>query len=82
MNSDEFNQYDQERFHLQIAEQLGITGEELSTWKINDIERITEGGKHVGHMVVFRESTPEPVLDKLKNRQSQFTAMTGVIDEE
>jgi len=30
-------------------------------------------------MVVFRESTPVEVLDKLRNRQSQFTAMTGVI---
>jgi hypothetical protein len=30
-------------------------------------------------MVVFRESTPEEVLEKLKNRQSHFTAMTGVI---
>jgi hypothetical protein len=46
---------------------------------INDIERVTEGGKEVGHMVVFRESTPPQVLDKLQNRQSQFTAMTGVI---
>jgi hypothetical protein len=79
MNSDAFNQYDQERFHLQVAEQLGINAEELKTWMINDIERVTEGGKDVGHTVVFRESTPPEVLDKLKNRQSQFTAMTGVI---
>ena len=25
MNNDEFNQYDAERFHGQVAEQLGIT---------------------------------------------------------
>jgi len=79
MNSESFNQYDQERFHLKVAEQLGITADELKTWMINDIERVTEGGEEVGHMVVFRESTPAEVLDKLQNRQSQFTAMTGVI---
>jgi hypothetical protein len=82
MNSEAFNQYDQERFHLQVAAQLGITADELKTWMINDIERVTEGGKEVGHMVVFRESTPPEVLDKLQNRQSQFTAMTGVITGE
>ncbi len=47
---------------------------------INDIERVTEGGKDVGHMVVFRESTPAQVLDKVQHKQSHFTAMTGVID--
>jgi hypothetical protein len=65
-----------------VAAQLGITVEELKTWMINDIERVTEGGDEVGHMVVFRESTPDEVLDKLKNKQSRFTAMTGVIAEE
>jgi hypothetical protein len=80
MNSDQFNQYDAERLHQQVAAQLGITAEELTTWMINDIERVTEGGKHVGHMVVFRESTPPEVLDKVQHKQSQFTAMTGVID--
>ncbi len=79
MNNDQFNQYDAERFHIQVAAQLSISVEELKTWMINDIERVTEGGKEVGHMVVFRESTPAEVLDKLQNKQSQFTAMTGVI---
>lgn len=79
MNSDQFNQYDAERFHHQVAKELGITIDELKTWMINDIERVTEGGNEVGHMVVFRESTPPEVLDKLQHRQSQFTAMTGVI---
>ncbi|HXR02260.1 MAG TPA: hypothetical protein VN798_17900 [Pseudomonas sp.] len=79
MNSDQFNQYDAQRFELQVATELGISVDELKTWMINDIERVTEGGKDVGHMVVFRESTPAEVLDKLRNRQSHFTAMTGVI---
>ncbi|MFK3971456.1 hypothetical protein ACI2KS_12085 [Pseudomonas sp. NPDC087358] len=79
MNNDQFNQYDAQRFELQVATELGISVEELKTWMINDIERVTEGGKDVGHMVVFRESTPAEVLDKLRNRQSHFTAMTGVI---
>jgi hypothetical protein len=82
MNNDQFNQYDGERFHQRVAAELGITVEELKTWMINDIERVTEGGDEVGHMVVFRESTPDEVLDKLKNKQSRFTAMTGVIPEE
>ncbi len=82
MNNDQFNQYDAERFHLQVAKELGISVDELKTWMINDIERVTEGGKDVGHMVVFRESTPDEVLDKLQNKQSRFTAMTGVIDHE
>nr|WP_314582229.1 hypothetical protein [uncultured Pseudomonas sp.] len=79
MNNDQFNQYDAEKFHQQIAQELGITADELKTWMINDIERVTEGGKEVGHMVVFRESTPSQVLDKLQHKQSEFTAMTGVI---
>jgi hypothetical protein len=82
MNNDQFNQYDGERYHRQVAEQLGITPEELKTWMINDIERVTEGGKEVGHMVVFRESTPPEVLDKLQHKQSQYTAMTGVLPRE
>jgi hypothetical protein len=79
MNNDQFNQYDAEKFQQQVAQELGITPEELETWMINDIERVTEGGKEVGHMVVFRESTPSEVLDKLQHKQSEFTAMTGVI---
>jgi hypothetical protein len=79
MTSDASNQHDQEQFHQQVAAQLGITADELKTWMINDIERVTEGGEDVGHMVVFRESTPPEVLDKLQNRQTHFTAMTGVI---
>jgi hypothetical protein len=79
MNNDEFNQYDGERFHQQVADQLGISVDELKTWMINDIERVTEGGEDVGHMVVFRESTPDEILDKLQNTQSRYTAMTGVI---
>lgn len=82
MNNDQFNQYDAERFNRQVAAELGISVDELKTWMINDIERVTEGGKEVGHMVVFRESTPAEVLDKLQNKQSQFTAMTGVINHE
>lgn len=82
MNNDQFNQYDGERFHQQVADQLGISVEELKTWMINDIERVTEGGKDVGHMVVFRESTPDEVLDKLQNTQSRYTAMTGVISQD
>ena len=54
---------------------LGITIEELSTWMINDIERVTEAGKEVGHLVVFRESTPAEILDKVQHKQSHFTAM-------
>jgi hypothetical protein len=80
MNNDQFNQYDAEKFNQQVAQELGITPEELKTWMINDIERVTEGGKEVGHMVVFRESTPSEVLDKLQHKQSEFTAMTGVIN--
>jgi hypothetical protein len=80
MNNDQFNQYDAEKFHQQVAQELGISPEELKTWMINDIERVTEGGKEVGHMVVFRESTPSEVLDKLQHKQSEFTAMTGVIN--
>lgn len=80
MNNDTFNQYDAERLHQAVAAQLGISVEELTTWMINDIERVTEGGQHVGHMVVFRESTPAQVLDKVQHKQSKFTAMTGVIE--
>lgn len=82
MSTDSINHDDTERFHGEVAAQLGITSEELNTWMINDIERVTEGGKDVGHMVVFRESTPDEVLDKLQNKQSKFTAMTGVIPHE
>ncbi|TDV71878.1 hypothetical protein [Pseudomonas sp. LP_7_YM] len=79
MNNDQFGQDDVQRLHQRVAQELGITPDELKTWMINDIERVTEGGKDVGHMVVFRESTPSDILDKLQHRQSQFTAMTGVI---
>jgi hypothetical protein len=82
MSTDSNNHEDADRFHGEVAAQLGITPEELKTWMINDIERVTEGGKDVGHMVVFRESTPDEVLDKLQNKQSKFTAMTGVIPHE
>ncbi|SEI47887.1 MULTISPECIES: hypothetical protein [unclassified Pseudomonas] len=79
MNNDQFNQYDAERLHQRVAAELGLTPDELKTWMINDIERVTEGGEEVGHMVVFRESTPADILDKVQHKQSTFTAMTGVI---
>lgn len=75
----ETNKHDVEHLHERVAAELGITAEELTTWMINDIERVTEGGKEVGHMVVFRESTPQEILEKVQHKQSQFTAMTGVI---
>lgn len=78
MNQDPSNHSDVE-LHQRVAAELGITADELNTWMINDIERVTEGGKEVGHMVVFRESTPAEVLDKVQHKQSQFTAMTGPI---
>lgn len=81
MNNDTFNQYDAERLHQRVAAELGLTVDELRQWMINDIERVTEGGEHVGHMVVFRESTPPEILEKVQHKQSQFTAMTGVIDD-
>ncbi len=80
MSNEPSNQLDAEQLHQRVAEQLGITAQELTTWMINDIERVTEGGEDVGHMVVFRESTPPEVLDKVQHKQSQFTAMTGVIN--
>lgn len=79
MNNDQFNQDDAQRFNQQVAKELGISVDELTSWMINDIERVTEGGTDVGHMVVFRESTPKEVLDKVQHKQSEFTAMTGVI---
>ncbi|MGI4836279.1 MAG: hypothetical protein ACRYF9_01525 [Janthinobacterium lividum] len=82
MNHDPSNHRDAERLHQRVAEELGITADELTTWMINEIDRVTEGGKEVGHMVVFRESTPPEVLDKVQHKQSQFTAMTGPIDPE
>jgi hypothetical protein len=80
MSSDQINHQDAERLHQRVAAELGITAEDLSTWMINDIERVTEAGKEVGHLVVFRESTPAEILDKVQHKQSHFTAMTGVID--
>lgn len=82
MNHDPSNHRAAERLHQRVAEELGITADELTTWMINEIDRVTEGGKEVGHMVVFRESTPPEVLDKVQHKQSQFTAMTGPIDPE
>lgn len=67
--------------HAAIAEQVGLSVEELETWMISQVPRETEGGEPVGRMVVFRESTPAEVLDKVKNKDSQFTAHTGVIDQ-
>ncbi|MBF7143606.1 hypothetical protein IW875_14900 [Pseudomonas sp. LY10J] len=82
MSSDHGNQHTTEYLHTEVAKSLGISVDELTTWMINDIERVTEGGKDVGHMVVFRESTPDEVLDKVQHKQSRFTAMTGVIKAE
>lgn len=80
MHNDPSHDHDAEQLHQRVATDLGLTAEELTTWMINDIERVTEGGKDVGHLVVFRESTPAQVLDKVQHKQSRFTAMTGVID--
>lgn len=82
MNSDTIPQHSVERLHQRVAAELGISPEELTQWMINDIERVTEGGEEVGHMVAFRESTPAEILDKVQHKQSQFTAMTGPISAE
>lgn len=79
MNNADFEQTDQERLRVEIAKQLGLSVQELKTWMISDLPRETEQGQPAGHTVVFRESTPSEILQKLKNRDSEYTAHTDVL---
>lgn len=59
-----------ERFLQAIADQLGITAEELDEWMILEEEEFTEDGVLLSHFVEFDKNTPSGILARVGLPQS------------
>ncbi|WP_122456113.1 hypothetical protein [Pseudomonas viridiflava] len=55
----------EERFQQAIADQLGITAEELDEWVILEEEEFTDEAALVSHFVEFDKNTPPDILAKV-----------------
>lgn len=55
----------EERFQQAIADQLGITAEELDEWVILEEKEFTDEGALISHFVEFDKNTPPDILAKV-----------------
>ncbi|MFS2159881.1 hypothetical protein ACCD10_21385 [Pseudomonas sp. Pseusp122] len=55
----------EERFQQAIADQLGITVEELDEWVVLEEEEFTDEGVLVSHFVEFDKNTPSGILARV-----------------
>lgn len=55
----------EERFQQAIADQLGISVEELDEWVVLEEEEFTDSGERVSHFVEFDKKTPSNILARM-----------------
>ena len=55
----------EERFLQAIADQLGITAQELDEWVVLEQEEFTDEGVLVSHFVEFDKNTPSGILARV-----------------
>ena len=61
----------EERFQQAIADQLGITAEELDEWCILDERELTDDGLIDSHFVEFDKQTPVELLTRMGLQQGK-----------
>jgi len=65
MGQRELEDGNEERFQQAMADQLGISLEELDEWSILDEREFTDDGYLVGHFVEFAQDTPVELLTRM-----------------
>lgn len=75
----------QETFEELLAAEVDLTPEELDEWMESEEAEFTDDGVLVGHIVNFRDDTPEGIMSQVVGRTGDYTANVGIIytaDEE
>jgi len=79
MSDERIEDCDQARYHAQLAEQLGITLEELEEWMVDEEELLDDAGHITGHAVHFMKSIPLDLRARVRGMAGEYTAHTGVV---
>lgn len=69
----------QETLEELLADATGLTLEEIEEWMLDEEQEITDDGVLVGHIVNFRDDTPEKVMSRVNGRTGEYTANVGII---
>ena len=62
-----------------LADATGLTEEELEEWMYSEEAEYTDDEVLVGHIVNFRDDTPESIMSRVKGRTGEYTANLGII---
>lgn len=66
-------------FEELLADATDLTVEELEEWMESEEAEFTDDGVLVGHIVNFRDDTPEHIMGQVSGRTGEFTANVGII---
>ncbi|WP_282410062.1 hypothetical protein [Pseudomonas sp. PS02303] len=75
----------QETFEELLADATGLSVENLEEWMESEEPEYTRDEMLVGHIVNFRDDTPESIMSQVSGRTGDYTANVGIIytdDEE
>ncbi|KIP98729.1 MULTISPECIES: hypothetical protein [Pseudomonas] len=80
MDGGKFDGLDLERFHSLLAQELGLTEDELETWMVEERERVDEDGQLIGHAVTFKHDMPFDLRARVRGMAGDHVAYTGLIE--
>lgn len=75
----------QETFEELLADATGLSVEDFEEWMESEEPEYTRDEMLVGHIVNFRDDTPESIMSQVSGRTGDYTANVGIIytdDEE
>jgi hypothetical protein len=69
----------QETFEDLLAHATDLSVEDLEEWMESEEAEYTDDGVLVGHIVNFRDDTPEEIMSQVSGRTGSYTANVGII---
>jgi len=69
----------QETFEELLAHATDLSVEDLEEWMESEEAEFTDDGVLVGHVVNFRDDTPEEIMSQVSGRTGSYTANVGII---
>lgn len=66
-------------FEKLLADATDLTVEELEEWMESEEPELTDDDVLVGHIVNFRDDTPEHIMRRVSGRTGEYTANVGII---
>jgi hypothetical protein len=69
----------QETFEELLADATGLSVEDLEEWMESEEAEYTRDEMLVGHIVNFRDDTPESIMSQVSGRTGDYTANVGII---